>query len=309
MQVRQLEYFLRIAEEGSFSRVTALMDVDQPTLSRIIRRLEEEMETALFHRNGRGVTLTEAGEQFAAIIRPFLAQMQGLKDQIASEREMPRGRISFGLVHSLSETLAPHLLMAFKARFPGVQVHVVGSHSGAIQEWLLNGRIDLGILYDPGHSAGLLTEKIMPDQMYVYGRRAVAETYGLGREVSFAKLAKLPLIMPGKMHGLRRGIESHATLAGIKLRIDHEVDLLPTLRAMVRLDDLFTILPSGAIADSMADPAIYAAPLTDPAIESVLSLAFANNRQLSAATRSFAKFIRAECKNYVKQRRAMMPKR
>lgn len=300
---KQLEVFVEIARSGSFSGAAAVLGTDQPSLSRQVRLLEEEIGAKLFFRTGRGVKLTDAGTNLLNISSRYLGDLLDLTQRIADERENVRGRISFGVVQFLGATFVPDLLIRFREKYPDIALHITGGNSGIVHEWLLNGRIDAGIIYDAGCSHELVAEQILTEQTFIFGSRQLAEKYGIAgeRSLPLARLVGLPLILTSRHHGLRRAIEHHAQRAGVRLVPAYEVDNLVTIKAMSRLGAGFCVLPYGAYADEIEAEQGFRARLVDPEIESAFSLVFARHRPLSPAMRELAGVIRSEIKNYARR--------
>ncbi|MFG1479146.1 LysR substrate-binding domain-containing protein [Xanthobacter sp. V4C-4] len=299
MNIRQLQLFVEIARSGSLSGAAAVLGTDQPSLSRQVKQLEEEVGARLFFRTGRGVKLTDVGDDLLGISNRYLNDMSDLRQRIQDERAHPRGRVSLGVVQFLGATFAPDLLMRFREMFPDIAVHITGGNSGVIHEWLLNGRIDVGILYDAGRSHELSGEPILKERTHLFGSRALAEAHGIADadHVPLTALARLPLILTSRHHGLRRAIEHQAARAGTRLSIAYEVDNLATIKALCRAGAGFAPLPCGAHAEDCALEQGFAAPIT-PDIESVFSMVFARHRPLTPATRELAGLIRTEIRKY-----------
>lgn len=103
MNFKQLEYFVHVAELGSFSKAALVLDIAQPALGRQVRSLETDLRETLLLRNGRGVVLTEAGQRFyehGVNILQALAQAQA-QDDMGASRDEPVGRITIGLPPSV----------------------------------------------------------------------------------------------------------------------------------------------------------------------------------------------------------------
>lgn len=300
MNIRQLQLFVEIARSGSFSSAAAVLGSDQPSLSRQVKQLEDEIGARLFFRTGRGVKLTEVGDDLLDISNRYINDMSDLRQRVQAERAHPRGRVCLGVVQFLGATFAPHLLMRFREAYPDIAVHVTGGNSGVIHEWLLNGRIDIGIIYDAGRSHELSGEPILREKTCLFGSRALAQEYGIDTldEVPLQELARLPLILTSRHHGLRRAMEHQAQRAGVRLSVTYEVDNLATIKALCRAGAAFAPLPCGAYAQDSAQEQGFVAPIT-PGIESVFSMVFARHRPLTSATRELAGVIRTEIRDYV----------
>lgn len=179
MNLKHLEAFVQAVELGSFSRAAAVLNADQALLSRQIRKLEDHVGARLFHRHGRGVELTDEGVELLNAVRPLISGIREATERIQARRKQPRGRLSFGIVHHLGEALCPSLLASFRERFPEVHVHISGANSSVMQEWLLQGRIDIGVAYDVGGAPQLIGEDLVAERIFFVGSKALAREHSL----------------------------------------------------------------------------------------------------------------------------------
>lgn len=304
MNIQHLRVLAEIARIGSLSGAAAVLATDQPSLSRQLKQIETEFGTPLFHRTGRGVLLTDAGEKLLAISTRYLDEFTELQHEIAHERDNLRGRVSLGVIQFLGSAVVPALLMRFRAAYPDVGLHVVGGNNGLVHELLLNGRIDMGIIYEAGRSQELVGEPVLTLKTCLMGAPALAEAYGLAGldHVPLSRLAGLPLILQSRHHGLRRMIDHHAMRVGARLELAFEVDNLSTVRPLVRNGAGFCVLPAGALDEEHDTRPCFSAPIVEPEIDSIFSLVFPRNRSLSPLTREFAAATREEIRRYAGQR-------
>ena len=148
MDLKQLEYFVRVAELGSFTKAAQALDVAQPALSRQVRLLEVELRQNLLLRNGRGANPTEAGTLLLAHARGILHQVERAREELGRVRGALAGRVAIGLPPSLSRVLAVPLMRAFRQQLPQVSASISEGLSVNMQEWLTNGRLDIAVLYN-----------------------------------------------------------------------------------------------------------------------------------------------------------------
>lgn len=146
MELRQLRYFTTIAQVGTITHAAEQLNVAQPALSRSIKKLEEELATELLIRNERGIRLTEAGEQLVTYAKDILAQVQDAQNSVSSLKTFSRGTVRIGLPAMLGSYFFPPLLMAFRTRFPGLNIEVVDAGTVSIRQMLEQGKLDLGII-------------------------------------------------------------------------------------------------------------------------------------------------------------------
>lgn len=145
MELRQLRYFIAIAEQGSFSRAAARLHVSQPPLSTQLKNLEDELGVRLLERNNRGVTLTAAGAVFFEEARAALARLEHAKTRTLQADRGDAGMLSIGFVSIADYGILPPALKNFRARFPNVEVELHELTTDAQIHELRAARLDLGI--------------------------------------------------------------------------------------------------------------------------------------------------------------------
>ena len=148
MDLKQLAYFVRVAELGSFTRAAEALGVAQPALSRQVRQLEVELRQSLLARNGRGALPTEAGKLLLAHGRGILHQVQRAHEELGRLRGALAGRVAVGLPTSLARVLTVPLTRAFRQAMPEASLSISEGLSVALLESLLNGRLDIAVLYN-----------------------------------------------------------------------------------------------------------------------------------------------------------------
>lgn len=293
MNTRALEYFLKIRDLSSFSKAAIVLGTSQPALSRAIRDLETEWRVTLFYRDGRGIRMTEQGEQFAkhaVILVEQLDQMRRDFDEMGPDR--PQGA-AIGLLPSLARLLAVPLASALREMHPGLLLRIVEGSSGHLLEWLGDGRLDVALLYDTGAVRRMNPEPILSVQLHLVGSTKFGP---LAPQTSFADLADRPLVLSSRVHGNRREIEAIARRQGVKLDVRVEVDSLSSLIQMVEEGQAWTILPPGAIAQGLRYASLQSSLIVGPSIDRLVVLASPLNKPISAASLLLLRSIRAEVK-------------
>src|SRR5690606_28138936 len=148
MDLKQLAYFVRVAELGSFTKASQALDVAQPALSRQVRLLEVELRQNLLVRNGRGATPTEAGRLLLEHGRGILHQVERAREELGRVRGSLAGRVAIGLPPSLARVLTVPLTRAFRQQLPEASLSISEGLSTTMQDWLLTGRLDIAVLYN-----------------------------------------------------------------------------------------------------------------------------------------------------------------
>lgn len=295
MELRQLTYFQTVAKSGSFSRASALLAVAQPALSRQVRKLEEELGVSLLYRNGRGVTLTEAGRNFLLGVEGILADLERLCGETAEQQGRIRGTVAIGMPPALSGVLIAPLLRRARSVLPHVQIKVIDGFSGHLQEWLLSRQIDMAVLYNAGLSRSIVAEHLLYENLFLLGSpkpdRLRPET---GAAATMAEIGRLPLILPGQRHAMRREVDRAAAAAGIRLKIELEVDALQAIKELVMEGRYYSILPFSGISAEVNHGQLKAWRIVEPEVTNEMMLAMAGDRPVTVAMRELARAVRAE---------------
>lgn len=278
MELRQLRYFVRVAEVGSMGRAAVELGVVTSALSQQISRLESELSTRLLQRSAAGVRPTEAGVAFLQQARLALRHAD---DAAASARDARlTGHVSLGLASSTAAVLALPLLQALRERHPGVRVHLVESLSGNLST-MLNGRLlDLAVVFETESARRWSVQPLLDEALYVIGLSTLP---GMprGRTVRLSALGQLPLVLPTGTHGLRAVLNAAFAQVRLEPRVVLEVDGLGTLMDAVRAGLAATIQPGAVAARAPAE--LVAVPIADRRARRRSLLASLSDDELSPA--------------------------
>jgi LysR family nitrogen assimilation transcriptional regulator len=301
MDLKQLGYFVHVAERGSFTQAASVLGVAQPALSRQVRALEVELRQTLLDRNGRGVTLTQAGQRLLAHARGILQQVERARQDLEDQRGAAAGLLSIGLPPSIGRTLTAPLVEAFRERFPKATLTMVEGLSTYTLEWLVQGRIDCAVVYNATPAAAIELQPVVDEALVLVSARAASATArraarngtSRGRDaadrtapdratagpdarhggppdpaldpgpVTLAGVADLPLVIPSRPHAIRMRLEAAMAEAGLKPRIGLEIESVPAMLDLVQRHPLHAVLSRNALL-GRAD-ALLARPIVLPA--------------------------------------------
>src|ERR1043166_9460680 len=280
MELRSLSYFVRIAELGSITRAAAHLRLAQPALTRHVQRLEEELGTALFTRANRGVRLTEAGEKLLESAMRILRDVERTGDEIRAQEAHPSGRIILGVTPTLCPVLAPDLFARLREDYPRVELKVVHAGMVRLEEFLIDGRVDVALLSELSRSRLIASTRLAQEEMVLVtkpGARLGTQPSGT---VSGEELSRTPLILGD---GLRAAM--HALLAGrgIELNVEIEVNDHETIRLMVQAGAAASVLPYSSVARECGRGLIEAHRITEQGIFRTLALGVRVSRTASLA--------------------------
>ncbi|MBK1883251.1 LysR family transcriptional regulator [Luteolibacter pohnpeiensis] len=148
MELRQLEYFVAIAKEGSLTTAAKVCRIAQPSLSQQLRALEEEFGEPLMHRKPRGVEPTAAGKILLEHAERLLDEARRLRERFEQRRESHEGRVIFGVIPTLAPYLLPKILRPFRDAYPKVEVQVREALTNGLIQQVVDGSIEFAILSD-----------------------------------------------------------------------------------------------------------------------------------------------------------------
>jgi LysR family nitrogen assimilation transcriptional regulator len=289
MDLKQLEYFLRVAELGSFTQASRALNVAQPALSRQVRMLEVGLRQTLLNRNGRGVTTTEAGKLLLEHCRGILHQVERAKEDLGRVRGALAGRVAVGIAPSPSKMMTVELTRAFRKRLPNATLSISEGLSMVMQEWLLAGRLDIALLYNPMPSPELDISPLTCEALYLIGPRGERPVTS---PVMLSALASIPLIIPNRPHTIRMLLESRMSLIGCKPMISLEIDGVPAILDLVADGAGYAVLTRHAVLTSAHPTAYQVRPIVQPELLSRLCLATASGRITTLTQNAMLDLIR-----------------
>lgn len=244
MDLKQLEYFVRVAELGSFTRASIALAIAQPALSRQIRLLEVELRQSLLIRNGRGARPTEAGQLLLRHGRGILHQVELAREELGAVRGALAGRVSIGLPPSLSRLITVPLTHAFKQQLPHAHLTLTEGFSVLMLESLRVGNLDMAVLYNVAHSPDVDITTLHTDELVLISKTVDIEKKKTKHQpITLAEVAELPLILPSRPNAFRLLIESEMIAIGRKPRVTLEVDGLNAILSLVKEGLGHAVLP------------------------------------------------------------------
>ncbi len=149
MELRVLKYFLTVAREESITKAAEVLYITQPTLSRQIAELEEEVGTPLFVRSNRNVTLTDAGILFRRRVEEMIELEEKIKEEFGSGEEQLAGTISIGMAEAFSANVVAEVIKIFRSKYPAVKFELFTAMANQVQDCIDRGTLDVGFLLEP----------------------------------------------------------------------------------------------------------------------------------------------------------------
>ena len=292
MDLKQLEYFVRVAELGSFTRAAAALDVAQSALSRQIRLLEVELRQKLLVRNGRGASPTEAGKLLVEHGRGILHQMARAREDMDRMRGGLSGRVAIGLPNSVARVMTVPLTRAFRQELPEASLSISEGLSSALLEGLASGRLDIVVLYNAQPARDIDVSHLIDEDLLLVRARppGLAEDPPPG-PIPLAEVAQLPLVIPSRPNAIRMYVESEMASIDCRPHVALEIDGVSAILDLVADGAGCAVLSRNALLNSPRPSAYTAQVIGTPPLRIALSLATSLQRPATQVQKAALELI------------------
>ena len=246
MLLQHLETFVRVVEEGNFTRAGELLNLSQPAVTRQISALERELGAPLIERGGRGLHLTPIGKTAYTHARHLIAQVEHLKREVASLSDPMRGEVSIACVTTVGLFTLPRLLAEYRALYPDVQLRVWSARADGVLDRLLEGNADFGLTSTPVAHPRLKSTPLFEDPIIPIAAPSFAA--GLPNPLPLERLAELDMILFQAPSRFRTHVDAELEQAGVYPRITMEFDSHEAVRTAAQMGHGIGIVPLQAVA-------------------------------------------------------------
>jgi len=289
MEIRQLRYFLNIAQTEHLTLSSENLFVSQSTLSHGLRQLEDELGIQLFERLGRGLKLSQAGAEFRVYASRALKEIEAGRMALSDLSGLQSGRLIVGAFPTFLNTVVPATVAAFSRAYPKVAIEVRDLRAAQIEAELLRGELDLGIAFHPTEHADIETEPLFDERMLL----VVSRSHPLAQLQTLAMkaLAEVPLALLPRSFATRHLIDDSFRRAGVAPLVRVEMESVEALLRVCRRGDLATIAPERSARQV---PDLHAMALSAPSIVRHAGILWRRGASRSTAALAFAAQMRAD---------------
>jgi LysR family cyn operon transcriptional activator len=287
IKLRQLQYFLAVADKMHFSRAAEKVFVTQPTLSHQIAELESHVGTLLFDRTGKVVRLTEAGRLFATHATKALQELDSGCTALRELEGLQRGTLNIGASQSFVRKLLPPLLGDFMNGYPAIRLNIQEMTATQIERNLANGSLDLGIAFEPSVMEETEVEPILEERLLL----VVGHNHPLAHltSVQLRQLDDHPLVFFTQEFSTRRLVSNYFDTVSARLNLVCETNSIEVMLGVVMQTNVATILPEGTIP---RDSNLRVMPIVEPELVRVSALLWSRHSFRTFAARTFAAMVR-----------------
>lgn len=290
MTIRQVEVFLAVAREGSFSRAAEKIHASQPTLSEHVGELERELGKKLFHRKGRAVTLTEAGRVFEPHAARVVSEIESARQAVAELDGLNSGSLLIGASTTPGLYVMPALVGKFRARYPGIDLKLQVANSQVIEERVKARELDLGVV--GGHAVGAgeecLAAGLLDELVLVV---PPGHPWAKRRLVAPAELSAQPLLFREEGSATRRVTERALQRAGIEFAPAMELDHTEAIKHAVMAGLGVAFLSIYAVQGELTTRRLHAVRLRGLKVHRHFHVIHHETRRVTASARAFMQLL------------------
>ena len=280
MDVRQLRYFVRIVDLGSFSRAAEVLHVAQPALGMQIRKLEDELHTQLLSRHSRGVEPTAAGRLLKDRAVAILDLVQDTKQAVRDFEGPASGIVKLGMTPSTHATIPVRLMQRCEAELHCIRIEMQEAMTATLLDWVREERVDFGLLYTSGQSPEHVISDTLLQENVVFLHGNTLPTHPT---ITLSEVCQHALVMPAHPHHLRQHLQTLAARAGLDLPVRYEIGAIGTIVEMVEQGLACALLPYGAVDRLVCAGRIRARLIVEPEVFMTMALVRSPRSPLSKA--------------------------
>jgi LysR family transcriptional regulator, nitrogen assimilation regulatory protein len=295
MHPAALKLFLQVADLGSFSKAAIARRTVQSHISRKISELERECGARLFRRTGRGVVLTELGQQIAPRVRTCLAEMDQLFNDIKSSAQVPIGEVRIGILPSAAHPLFTTVYEWTRERYPGIRLSVREGQGAELDALLDSGAVDLAILLRNEKSARGDEQHLAAVDTFLVG--APNNEVTRAPTIAFSRLDRLPLVLPSRPSSWRHLLDEVSQRKRISLHVVLEADSVAIQKQVAASGAAYTILGPYAMMQDAREGRLQVSRIVNPDLKRFVTLAMPKKGPLTLACRAVAQLIQEVVKD------------
>ncbi|WP_159609230.1 LysR family transcriptional regulator [Glutamicibacter sp. JC586] len=295
MNLEQLRGFMTIAEVGHFTHAAELLHLTQPSLSRQISTLEQELGSELFHRARGNISLTAAGLALLPRARRMLSDEENIRSEMADLAGLRRGRVRLGAPPTLCVSLVAEALEQFRQSYPGVQLHIVEAGSHRLLEELNDGALDLALIVTSEHA---VNEKHLHNLPLLEEELVVIDSLDRPHlpkitELDLSSLAPIAQLAFAHSYDLRASTQQAYKSAGLVPNVVVEGGEMDAVLRFVHRGLGVAVVPATVALET---PGVRAVALGDPQLSRTIGLAHRKDVSLTRAASAMHQLIESTAK-------------
>jgi DNA-binding transcriptional LysR family regulator len=289
MDIRQLTYFYEVAKYKSFTKASAVLHISQPSLSKMVKNLEDELEMELIDRSSRQIELTEAGEIVFEQSKMILENLDNLSSSLYDLMNLKKGKITIGIPPLIGFLFFPKIIKKFKTLYPDIQIRMVEHGANKVQQEVSDGLLDLAVVVLPINKekyeiVSFLTERLM---LFVHSSHPFAKR----KSIEMKELHDESFILFKEGFTLHDRVIQECLDAGFRPKIAYESSQWDFISGMIGENLGVSIFPE-SIAKKVDQDKVKAIPITNPSLPYELGIIKKKDKYATYATKELIKMLR-----------------
>lgn len=286
MLLQQLETFCRVVDEQSFTKAAEGLGFSQPTVTKQVQNLEEELGSLLLERKRRSVELTPAGELVYSYARHILNTLSECRLALENLRTPGQGTLSIGTVFTIALFTLPPVLEEYREGHPGVTVRVQTGSNQAVLSMVLRNEADVGLTSVPLSHPQVQTIPLFEDPVILVS--SPSAPWASAEPIEPSALVELPMVSYARNSQFRAFVDAHFEGRGIRPNTVMEFDSHEAVKTMVQLGLGVAMVPESAVKDDLRAGRLVVLEINGfPKLERVTSLLVRQDRHVTKAMESF----------------------
>jgi DNA-binding transcriptional LysR family regulator len=309
MDLKHVETFLAVFEEGSVTRAAHKLNIVQPAVSGQIKHLEAELDVRLFDRSPRGIAPTSAARALYRLFVQVVADFRTAESLAHALRQVPSNRIAVGVNPYVANAVMGDVLQALRDRLPQVEVQVEEAFSPALIEQVNGGSLDVAVvsggaeLAEPPRSLATI---VLVEEELVFVEKSV-DDLSSADSIALADVAQRRLVLSRSRHGFRSDLDRAAATCGLTNAAELESDAPGPLLDLVAHGNLSTVVPETTARRAMEHLPLRILRIVSPCVTRQVICVHRKDRPLSGILLEFVEIVRFELRRGVDQARVSQP--
>jgi len=291
MNIKQLNYFLTIAECSSIASAARKLKIAQPALSLQVSKLEHELKTVLFSRGSKGVRLTESGNIFKSHARLMLAQLDKAIADLSELEGSPKGTIVIAMNQATDNLLALPLCRAVEKKYPEIDLDLRTGLSYEVVNMVNRGEADLAIIYEDGQKTDNINKELLIKENLLFATKP--ENNDQKNTIEYKELSQYELVITSEKESQGYIIEKYEKSTGIKLNKRRPYGQLLTSLRFACEGYCHLLLPSSAFYHLEKSRLLKSFKVVEPEIYRNVYIAVDSNRPVRNISLELIKIIKS----------------
>lgn len=289
MELKHIRAFVATYEEGSINRAAQRLGSGQPSVSVLIRDLENELGVTLFERQARGTEHTEYADTLYRHLQRVLADVDAARLSVTGRLKNAMGPVHAGLGPTVTRGILPDMLPDFLKQYPQVNVRITEAFSGTLVDWTINGGLDFAVIAIPPKDRRLIARRLTTEPIVMIS--GVTSNKKHLSAASFDVAERLKVVLPWSQHSIRSMLDVFLSSGEIPVQRTIEMDSLSAMLDFVQSSDWVTFLPITTVSRDLSGTQLIIQPLDKPRMTAEFFLIHPARKTLSAASLIFSQQI------------------